>query len=183
MKIINKITAIVLSIILIYSCSTTYFAYEINDNTTEIEFSIEELESGIDIIAYYTSDGKVNIVKSTDKTPYASNSDVEAVFSVSLTKAESSKAILSWNAVATALKNVTGTIYCKDTSILLPHTYCSSTISCPYLDGTEGRANAGTAPFTVSNKSAKYRVGYSNINLRAISKDYYFGNGSSVVTK
>ncbi len=183
MKKFKNVIAIILSITLIYCFSITYFANSVYDNTTEIEVSIEELKTGIDIIAYCTSDGKINIIKSNDKTLYASTLDVKATFSVSLTKMESSKAILSWNAKTPQLKNVTGTIYCKDTSILFPKTYCSSRISCPYLNGTEGRANGSAAPFTVSNKTAKYKVGYSGVNLRTITKNYYFGNGSSIVTK
>lgn len=186
-KIISLSLLIVMSLLISFSMINVS-AKEINTNfstTTETEFelNLDELSKGVDFIAYYTESGNISIIKDTDKPKTVSAKEIAATFSVTLTKIETGRAILSWTATAHQLKNVTGTIYCRDTNVISPKTYCNSSIVCPYLNGTEGRASQATSSFGVSYKQAAYRVGYSNVSLRTITSSYYFGNGSSVVTK
>lgn len=183
MKTAKIFTTIFLSILLIFNFSITYSAETMDNISFEVEVSSEELQKGVDLIAYYTNNGDINIVKADEIASSISASSIEATFSVYLTKVGSSQAILSWTAVASQLKNVSGSIYCKNTSALSPKTYCSSFIHCPYLDGTEGRASEATSSFTVPFAKTTYKVGYTGVNLRTITRNYYFGSGYSVVTK
>ena len=119
-------------------------------------------------------------------TAIPAGTTIKAKFSVSLTRVQTSKAILSWNATAYQLKNVTGTIYCKNTGVLFSRTYYSSSIKCPHLDGTTNRASNATASFTIESSSkgtASYKVGFSNVILKTITKDYNMTSGYSIVEK
>lgn len=186
----KKIVAILLSISLILNISVTCMAIEeknyspnISSETYEIELSLNELEKGIDVYAIQNADGCIEIVKSNETQVNNRSASTVATFHVGLTRVQTNKGILTWNAVMPQLKKVTGTIYCKSTSGLFPTTYSSTSIICPYLDGTEGRASGGTSSFYIPSPISSFRVGYSNVYLKSITNLIYFGSGSSVVNK
>ena len=191
MRKIKTITSISVILTILCCCIVTCYAktsnyddtYNCLDSSYEIEVSTEELENGVDITAYYTDNGKIVLKKANKNDKLLLGTTSYPTFSVSLVTIGNDRAILSWNATASCLKKVTGTVYCRDTKVFSSKTYYSKSISCPYLDGTEGRANSATASFYVPSKKTTYRVGFSGVIVRTIAKDYYFGNGSSTVTK
>lgn len=187
----KKNLSVFLAIILLCSCHL--FSASAKELPQSIGISIDELSSGEEVVAYFYTSGEILVQKENPNNrstiaPASSSSQVAATFHVGLTRMESQKAYLYWTAnvyppAATGLKNVTGGIYCQNTSVLSPATYCSTTIKCPYLNGTTYLAQGSTGTFGLPATTTAFRVGYTNLNLRTINKDYYFGNGSSIVNR
>lgn len=188
MKKIRSLTAILLSVILMFSFSVTCFAventgeYVANNDLCEVEVSLDELEGGIDLYVIQHEDGTMDIIKSNEN----SDNDIlstlaEITFHVGLTRVQTNKGILYWKAVMPQLKKVTGTMYCKDTSFLFPETYASASIISPRLDGTEGIAGNSTSSFYIPSPIYSFRVGFSNVIMTSITQTISIGNGSSVV--
>lgn len=186
----KKNLSVLLAIILL--CSCCFISTSAKEQQQSIEISIDELALGEEVVAYFYTNGEILVQKESpnNRKTYsaASSSQVAATFHVGLTRMESQKAYLYWTAnvcppAATGLKNVTGGIYCQNTSVLSPVTYYSTSIKCPYLNGTTYLAQGSTGTFGLPITTTTFRVGYTNLNLRTINKDYYFGNGSSIVNR
>lgn len=185
----SKIISIVIAVIILsqsflnvyavnFECSKT----ENSQYTTEIELTSEEIYNGIDISVYYCENGEVILSKTDLNNVMPASSEISAIFHVGLTKVQTDKAILNWRAEAYQLKNVTGQIYCYNKSTKTRYVD-NVDIICPYLDGTTNLAYGATAAFNTPYKTATYVVGYKYVNLRTITKDYYFGSHSQTVTK
>lgn len=176
---INKIISIILSILLLVSIMNFQVsaADKVDDTIT-----YEELCDGVYLVAYRTSNGDIIIEKSDNNTLTLSTRTVEATFHVGLTRRESGKAYLHWDATATQLKYVNGYIYCKNASALNATIYYNDKIVTTYHDGTEGRAYGSSGTFSVPTTKTSFRVGYTGLNIVSIAETYWFGNGSSVVT-
>lgn len=123
MRKIKTITSISVILTILCCCIVTCYAktsnyddtYNCLDSSYEIEVSTEELENGVDITAYYTDNGKIVLKKANKNDKLLLGTTSYPTFSVSLVKIGNDRAILSWNATASCLKKVTGTVYCRDT--------------------------------------------------------------------
>ena len=107
----KKIVAILLSISLILNISVTCMSMEeknyspnISSETYEIELSLNELEKGIDVYAIQNADGCIEIVKSNETQVNNRSASTVATFHVGLTRVQTNKGILTWNAVMPQLK-------------------------------------------------------------------------------
>lgn len=184
-KIISTVIAIIIlsqSFLNVYAVNLECSETENSQCATEIELTSEEIYNGVDISVYYCENGEIILSKTDSNNVIPASSEISAKFHVGLTKVQTGKAILSWRADAYQLKNVTGKIYCYNKSTN-KYYVDNKDISCPYLNGTTNFAYGATAEFDTPYKTATYVVGYKYVNLRTITKDYYFGSYSQDVTK
>lgn len=188
MKKYKSVISILLTLSLFFCLSTTCFASETSVPicNSEINLSVDELNEGVDLSVVSFDDGSISIIKSNElrnNINLLSDTEIEATFHVGLTRVQTSKGILYWKATMYQIKNVTGTIYCKNASFLSFDEYCSSNIICPRLDGTTNIAQNSTPTFTIPSSTTTFKVGFSNLYLSSITKTISFGSGSSNTTK
>ena len=108
----------------------------------------------------------------------------EVVFTLKLQGDISGIRNLRWTAYMLSgwsnLKNVTGNIYVKSSSVLQPIYYYNDSIDCPYLDGSTRTATNVTGTFFVPS-SGIVLVGWTNVYLVGISDTFSVGNAGSPV--
>jgi len=104
-------------------------------------------------------------------------------FHVGIVKDSSTKAHLYWSATGTQITNVSGTIYCSNTSILKPKSYFSGRIDeYKDLNGRYNKANGSTKSFSIPKNTKKVKVGWKNVYITTIAGGKaYLGNASSTV--
>ncbi len=173
----KKNISLLLSIIFIFSlCFTHSAAY---DNTiisvpatdVEIECTVADLESGIEVKCYYDTNGNVYANPSDSQISAYSLIDL-ITFSVKLHRFSSSEGYLGWTITlspgAGGLTGVSGYMYCKSFSIF-KDPYAYQVISGGHLSGATLSTSGTGAHFALPNSGTKVKVGWEKVIVRTVN--------------
>jgi len=187
--------SILVSLILIFTFSATAFAadkvdiaaqnevvnIEIQDG--ELSLTTQDIAAGTRLFIVLDDKGIGHIVKESSNTIMSA----QVIFDVDLSwDSDKTYSSLRWTAIMPSdyglLKNVTGSLYVKSTSILYPETYYDDIIHCPYLDGSASTAsNQESTTIEIPPDESSVRVGWMNLMLIGVTKTLSVANGSGVV--
>lgn len=191
----RKLLALLLVVICVFTTQSTVFAQDelnIDSDTVYIDVPIEDgelfltksdLERGKTISIVIDENGMGHIVSSKGASLYESI----GIFDIDLGWTDSMFTSLGWTAIIPyecgGLKNVTGELYVKSTSILnLTPYYYQGDIHCPALDGTTYIAsNQESTAIRIDDDESSVRVGWKSLVLYGIKSSLRVSNGSSVV--
>ena len=185
MKIKSKIFSLILTLVMMFALSAMPVSADTSskiDSSSLPSITLSELENGIDVII--VKDGSSLKAVTQEQRKALKNSVIDfGTFHVGIVKNSSTKAHLYWKATGTQITYVSGTIYCKNTSILKPKSYYSGSIDeYKDLNGRYNKANGTTDSFKIPKSAKKVKVGWKNVYITTIAGGKaYLGNASSTV--
>ena len=188
MKIKSKILSLILTLVMVFTLSAIPASAVSADTSTMIDtsslpsISLSDLERGIDVVIVKDGSSLKAVTQEQRKSIKRAVIDF-GTFHVGIVKDSSTKAHLYWSATGTQITNVSGTIYCSNTSILKPKSYFSGRIDeYKHLNGRYNKANGSTKSFSIPKNTKKVKVGWKNVYITTIAGGKaYLGNASSTV--